>query len=114
MTDPGNPASRTATASAGGRHRIVIVGGGAGGLELATRLGDTLGKKGLAHVPLIERARSHFWKPHLHEIAAGSIDLHVHATDYLAQSHWHGRNRPSVSTADWSTPACVHTCRTGR
>ncbi len=73
-----------------GPHRIVIVGGGAGGLELATRLGDTLGKKGLAHVTLIERARSHFWKPHLHEIAAGSMDLHVHATDYLAQSHWHG------------------------
>jgi NADH dehydrogenase len=71
-------------------HRIVIVGGGAGGLELATRLGDTLGRKGLAHVTLIERARSHFWKPHLHEIAAGSMDLHVHATDYLAQSHWHG------------------------
>ncbi len=71
-------------------HRIVIVGGGAGGLELATRLGDTLGRKGLAHVTLIERARSHFWKPHLHEIAAGSMDMHVHATDYLAQSHWHG------------------------
>ncbi len=71
-------------------HRIVIVGGGAGGLELATRLGDTLGKKGLAHVTLIEKARTHFWKPHLHEIAAGSIDLHGHATDYLAQSHWHG------------------------
>ncbi|MBL8350277.1 MAG: NAD(P)/FAD-dependent oxidoreductase [Burkholderiaceae bacterium] len=73
-----------------GLHRIVIVGGGAGGLELATRLGDTLGRKGLAHITLIERARSHFWKPHLHEIAAGSMDLHVHATDYLAQSHWHG------------------------
>jgi NADH:ubiquinone reductase (H+-translocating) len=73
-----------------GLHRVVIVGGGAGGLELATRLGDTLGKKGLAHVTLIERARSHFWKPHLHEIAAGSMDLHAHATDYLAQSHWHG------------------------
>ncbi|MES2717525.1 MAG: NAD(P)/FAD-dependent oxidoreductase [Pseudomonadota bacterium] len=71
-------------------HRIVIVGGGAGGLELATRLGDTLGRRGLAHVTLIERARSHFWKPHLHEIAAGSMDLHAHATDYLAQSHWHG------------------------
>ena len=71
-------------------HRIVIVGGGAGGLELATRLGDSLGRKGLAHVTLIEKARSHFWKPHLHEIAAGSMDLHVHATDYLAQSHWHG------------------------
>jgi len=71
-------------------HRIVIVGGGAGGLELATRLGDKLGKRGLAHVTLIEKARTHFWKPHLHEIAAGSVDLHVHATDYLAQSHWHG------------------------
>ncbi len=71
-------------------HRIVIVGGGAGGLELATSLGDSLGRKGLAHITLIERARSHFWKPHLHEIAAGSMDLHAHATDYLAQSHWHG------------------------
>lgn len=70
-------------------HRIVIVGGGAGGLELATRLGDTLGRRGRAHVTLIEKARSHFWKPHLHEIAAGSMDLHAHATDYLAQSHWH-------------------------
>ncbi|MCZ8340254.1 MAG: NAD(P)/FAD-dependent oxidoreductase [Burkholderiaceae bacterium] len=73
-----------------GAHRIVVVGGGAGGLELATRLGDTLGRSGRAHVTLIEKSRSHFWKPHLHEIAAGSIDLHVHATDYLAQSHWHG------------------------
>ena len=72
-----------------GPHRIVIVGGGAGGLELATRLGDTLGRKGLAHVTLIEKSRTHFWKPHLHEIAAGSVDMHVHATDYLAQSHWH-------------------------
>lgn len=73
-----------------GQHRIVVVGGGAGGLELATQLGDRLGKKGLAHITLIEKARTHFWKPHLHEIAAGVTDLHEHATDYLAQSHWHG------------------------
>ena len=33
-------------------HRIVIVGGGAGGLELATRLGKTLGKRGTASVML--------------------------------------------------------------
>lgn len=71
-------------------HRIVIVGGGAGGLELATSLGDTLGRKGLAQVTLIEKARTHFWKPHLHEIAAGTVDLHTRAVDYLAQSHWHG------------------------
>jgi NADH dehydrogenase len=70
-------------------HHIVVVGGGAGGLELATKLGDKLGKRGKAAVTLIEKARTHFWKPHLHEIAAGSMDLDVHATDYLAQSHWH-------------------------
>jgi NADH dehydrogenase len=68
-------------------HRIVIVGGGAGGLELATRLGDTLGRRGLTQVTLIEKANTHFWKPHLHEIAAGTVDLHTHAVDYLAQSH---------------------------
>jgi len=70
-------------------HRIVIVGGGAGGLELATTLGNTLGKKGKAHVTLIEKKRNHFWKPHLHEIAAGSMDIGVFQTNYLAQAHWH-------------------------
>jgi NADH:ubiquinone reductase (H+-translocating) len=85
-----NSPSATEASKSPPLHRVVIVGGGAGGLELATKLGNTLGKKGKAHITLIEKARSHFWKPHLHEIAAGSIDLHVHATDYLAQSHWHG------------------------
>jgi NADH:ubiquinone reductase (H+-translocating) len=70
-------------------HRIVVVGGGAGGLELATRLGDTLGKRNKAYITLIEKARTHFWKPHLHEIAAGSMDVGVYQTNYLAQSHWH-------------------------
>jgi NADH:ubiquinone reductase (H+-translocating) len=70
-------------------HRIVVVGGGAGGLELATRLGNRLGKRNKAHVTLIEKARTHFWKPHLHEIAAGSMDIGVYETNYLAQSHWH-------------------------
>jgi NADH dehydrogenase len=71
-------------------HRVVIVGGGAGGLELATKLGDTLGRRKKAEITLIERARTHFWKPHLHQLAAGSMDLDVYDTDYLAQSHWHG------------------------
>lgn len=73
----------------GSVHRIVVVGGGAGGLELATRLGDKLGKRNQAHVTLIEKARTHFWKPHLHEIAAGSMDIGVYETNLLAQSHWH-------------------------
>ena len=70
-------------------YRVVVVGGGAGGLELATKLGDRLGRRGRAEVTLVECRRTHFWKPHLHEIAAGSMDLDVYETDYLAQSHWH-------------------------
>ncbi len=70
-------------------HRIVIVGGGAGGLELATRLGDTLGRRGHADITLIEKTRTHVWKPKLHEIAAGSMDMSAHEVGYLAQSHWH-------------------------
>ncbi len=54
-----------------GPHRILVVGGGAGGLELATRLGDKLGRRGKADVTLIDKARVHLWKPLLHEIAAG-------------------------------------------
>ena len=72
-----------------GLHRIVVVGGGAGGLELATQLGDKLGKRSKAHITLIEKKRTHFWKPHLHEIAAGSMDIGVYQTNYLAQAHWH-------------------------
>jgi len=73
-----------------GKPRIVIVGGGAGGLELATRLGDKYGRRGKLDVTLIERNRTHVWKPKLHEIAAGSMDLAAHVVDYLAQSYWHG------------------------
>ena len=72
------------------RHKIVVVGGGAGGLELVTRLGDRLGRNGQAIVRLIERSRTHLWKPLLHEIAAGSMDVGRHELDYLAQAHWHG------------------------
>ncbi len=70
-------------------HHIVIVGGGAGGLELATRLGDTLGKKKKATITLIDSSRTHVWKPLLHEIAAGSMDPERHELNYLAQAHWH-------------------------
>lgn len=79
----------TPAATASGLHHIVIVGGGAGGLELATRLGDTLGRRGRARVTLIDRTRTHLWKPLLHEVAAGSMDLDHHALDYMAQARWH-------------------------
>ncbi|WP_431280985.1 NAD(P)/FAD-dependent oxidoreductase [Humitalea sp. 24SJ18S-53] len=72
-----------------GAHRIVVVGGGAAGLELVTRLGNTLGRSGRAHVTLVERARTHLWKPLLHAVAAGSMDRGQHELNYLAQAHWH-------------------------
>ena len=71
-------------------HHIIIVGGGAGGLELATRLGDKLGKKGKARISLVEKSRTHVWKPLLHEIAAGSMDVGRHELAYQAQGYWHG------------------------
>jgi NADH:ubiquinone reductase (H+-translocating) len=67
-------------------HRIVIVGGGAGGLELATRLGDCLGKAGRAQVTLVDRWPTHVWKPLLHEVAAGSLDTHAHRITYAAHA----------------------------
>ena len=70
-------------------HHIVIVGGGAAGLELATKLGDSLGRRKKAQITLVERARTHIWKPHLHEVAAGTMDVGRDAVDYLAQASDH-------------------------
>lgn len=70
-------------------HHVVIVGGGAGGLELATKLGDSLGRKGKALITLIDSSRTHVWKPLLHEIAAGSMNPDKHELEYMAQAHWH-------------------------
>ena len=69
-------------------HRIVIVGGGAGGLELATRLGRTLGRKGRAQVTLVDANLTHIWKPLLHEVAAGSLNSSEDELNYVAQAKW--------------------------
>jgi NADH dehydrogenase len=91
MTTPASKADGPVSVNPDERlHDVVVVGGGAGGLELVTRLGDRLGRRGRARITLIEKTRAHFWKPHLHELAAGSMDLSSYETDYLAQSHWHG------------------------
>ena len=69
-------------------QRVVIVGGGAGGLALATQLGRRFGRKGLAQVTLVDAARTHVWKPLLHQLAAGSFDTHAEEIEYLAQARW--------------------------
>jgi NADH dehydrogenase len=81
--------TNTPTTTTSALHRIVIVGGGAGGLELATRLGDKLGRRRRALVVLVDKSRTHLWKPLLHQVAAGSMDLNDHELDYLYQARWH-------------------------
>ena len=68
---------------------IVIVGGGAGGLELATRLGDTLGKSARARIVLVDRTPGHFWKPLLHTVASGKCDPQVTQIEFSAQAAGH-------------------------
>ena len=67
---------------------VVIVGGGAGGIELATFLGDKLGCKKQAKVTLVDRNATHLWKPLLHEIATGVMDDGTDSLSYRA----HGKN----------------------
>jgi len=70
-------------------HRILIVGGGAAGLQLASRLGRTLGRRGKASVTLLDKARVHVWKPLLHEVASGSFDSETEAVELIG----HARRR---------------------
>jgi NADH:quinone reductase (non-electrogenic) len=72
-----------------GMHRVVVVGGGAGGLPLATRLGERFGRRGRADITLVDQNATHLWKPLLHEVAAGRMDADSHDLDYLAIAHWH-------------------------
>ncbi len=69
--------------------RIVVVGGGAGGLELATKLGEKLGRKKKAEITLIDRNTTHLWKPLLHEIAVGTMDEDVDAVSYRGHANAH-------------------------
>ncbi|OZI43923.1 NAD(P)/FAD-dependent oxidoreductase [Bordetella genomosp. 4] len=70
---PARPAS-------GQPHHVIIVGGGAGGLELAAKLGR---KHGPRHVTLVDSRPIHIWKPSLHEAAAGTLDIYQEGLSYL-------------------------------
>ncbi len=80
--------------------KIIVVGGGAAGLELATRLGRKLGRKKAAEVTLIDAGRTHIWKPLLHQVAAGTFDPAQHALGYLAHARWnHYRFRLGIMSS---------------
>ena len=91
-------------------QKIVIVGGGAGGLELASRLSRTLGRKKQAEITLVDRSRTHIWKPLLHEVAAGVIDKHSDAkyaeradfTSFTGPRYFPGRPRNFMLSATFA------------
>ncbi|WP_353204822.1 NAD(P)/FAD-dependent oxidoreductase [Sphingomonas sp.] len=63
------------------KTQIVVVGGGAGGLELVRKLGARYGRK-QHDIILIDRNLTHIWKPLLHEVAAGSLDANLDEVGY--------------------------------
>lgn len=69
-----------------GRKRVVICGGGAGGLDLACQLANSRG----IDVVLVDPSETYVWKPLLHEVAAGTLDVASHATAYLTLARRHG------------------------
>lgn len=71
-------------------QKIVIVGGGAGGLELATQLGRKLGRRKRAEIILIDANPTHLWKPLLHEVATGALDSGIDELNYRAHGKQHG------------------------
>jgi NADH dehydrogenase len=68
------------------KTQIVVVGGGAGGLELATRLGAHFGREHF-DIILVEKSSTHIWKPLLHEVAAGALDANLDEVGYRSHGH---------------------------
>ncbi|AOL94459.1 NAD(P)/FAD-dependent oxidoreductase [Porphyrobacter sp. LM 6] len=68
------------------KTQIVVVGGGAGGLELVRRLGAKYGRKH-HDIILVDKNLSHIWKPLLHEVAAGSLDANLDEVGYRGHCH---------------------------
>ena len=68
------------------KTQIVVVGGGAGGLELVKKLGAHFGDSSF-DIILVEPQRTHVWKPLLHEVAAGALDANLDEVGYRSHGH---------------------------
>ncbi len=88
--------SQNAAAGSALKTQIVVVGGGAGGLELVRRLGTRFGRE-RHDIILVERNATHIWKPLLHEVAAGSLDANLDEVGYRSHGRrWGYRYFPGV------------------
>jgi NADH:ubiquinone reductase (H+-translocating) len=81
--------AETASTTDPSLHRVLVVGAGAAGLHLTSRLGALLGGRGKASITLLDKSRIHVWKPLLHEVASGSLDSETDALELIA----HARRR---------------------
>lgn len=68
------------------KTQIVVVGGGAAGLSLVKLLGAHFGRDDY-DIILVEKERTHIWKPLLHEVAAGSLDANLDEVGYRSHGH---------------------------
>jgi len=69
--------------------RLLVVGGGAGGLELVVRLARKFKRRKDVSVTLVDRNPTHIWKPLLHEIATGSLNGNHDESSYLMLAKKH-------------------------
>jgi NADH:ubiquinone reductase (H+-translocating) len=90
MPNPGfDTIAETASSTDASLHRILVVGGGAGGLRLTSLLGASLGRRHQASITLLDKSRIHVWKPLLHEVASGSMDSETDSLELIG----HARRR---------------------
>ena len=74
----------------GWTHRVVIVGGGFGGLRAAQAL-----KKAPVDVTLVDRRNVHLFQPLLYQVATGSLSPGEIASRQRVERPIIGRGRPS-------------------
>ena len=71
------------------KTRIVVIGGGAGGLELMSRLGRSIGKSGQADLTLVDGNATHVWKPLYHELATGTLNSNLDEVSFQGHASNH-------------------------
>lgn len=70
-------------------HHIVVIGGGAGGLELVARLSRLFKKHAWVQITLVDAKLTHLWKPLWHELAAGTLNTYEDEINYLVYAQQH-------------------------
>lgn len=68
----------------------VVVGGGAGGLELVVRLARKHRRSRDLNIILVDKNPTHIWKPLFHEVATGSMNSSQDETSYRMLARKHG------------------------